>query len=189
MGCLVFGLHHGGHGQTRLSRADSCREAAVAWAKGEVGVREKTGRNDGPRIDFYNRTARVPLRSPYCASFVWTTFMQVGCKPVGIVAVGQARAWFRDSKKVVLTQQMLRGNRRMVATPKRGCVVGYYFQTNLNRISHIEILDLIDFEGGWIYCIGANTSARSSATVVNRAGDGVYYVRRKLNTFFVISEI
>ena len=100
-----------------------------------------------------------------------------------------ARAYFQNPKKVVLTQQMLRGNRRMIALPKRGSVVGYYFQAKLNRISHIEILDEIDLYGEYIYCVGANTSARSSATVVNRTGDGVYYVRRRLQTFYLISEL
>lgn len=188
MGYCVFGLCAHSHGQVRLT-PDSCLKSAVVWAKTQVGVREKTGRNDGLRVDFYNQTAKVPLRSPYCASFVWTAFVLVGCKPEGIKYPAQARQWFLNKSQVVLTQRSLRGNRRMLKTPKAGCVVGYYFQKPFNRISHIEILEKIDFEDEYIYCVGANTSARSSATSVDRAGDGVYYVRRRLNTFHVISDV
>lgn len=151
-----------------------------------MGVREKTGRNDGPRVDFYNRTAKVALRSPYCASFVYTAFCMVGCVPK-IKNPAKARAWFKDPKKIVMTQQSMRGNRRMIKIPTAGTVVGYYFQNKLNAISHIEILDRIDLEEGYIYCIGANTSARSSAISVDRAGDGVYYVRRNIKSFSVIA--
>jgi hypothetical protein len=197
---LVFGIFVDSHGQTGLNpipspspvgkgAEDSIRASVYSWALSEVGVREKTGRNDGARIDHYNKTAGVPLRSPYCASFVWTAFVQSKYKPKGVKYPAQARQWFQDPKRLVLSQQSLRGNRRMMKLPKRGDVVGYYFRSGFNAISHIEILDRIDLEGEYIYCIGANTSAKNSASSVDRAGDGVYYVRRKLSSFYQIHNV
>lgn len=168
---------------------DSIRVAVYSWALSEVGVREKTGHNDGARIDFYNKTAKVPLRSPYCASFVYSAYVQAKLIPKGVKYPAQARQWFLDPKRLVISQQSLRGNRRMMKLPKRGDVVGYYFRSGINSISHIEILDRIDLEGEYIYCIGANTSAKNSANSVDRAGDGVYYVRRKLSSFYQIHNV
>lgn len=178
------------YGQTGLvSKEDSLREAVYGWAFKEVGVVEKTGHNDGARIDFYNKTAGTPLRSPYCASFVWTAYTHAKCAPKDVKYPAQARQWFQNPKRLVMSQQSLRGNRRMMKLPKRGDVVGYYMRSGYNAISHIEILDKIDLEGEYIYCVGANTSARNSASSVNRAGDGVYYVRRKLSSFYQIHNI
>lgn len=177
------------HGQAGLTKEDSIRASVYSWALSEVGVREKTGHNDGARIDFYNKTAKVPLRSPYCASFVYSAYVQAKLIPKGIKYPAQARQWFQDPKRLVISQQSLRGNRRMMKLPKRGDVVGYYFRSGFNAISHIEILDRIDLEGEYIYCIGANTSAKNSANSVDRAGDGVYYVRRKLSSFYQIHNV
>jgi hypothetical protein len=159
---------------------------------GEVGLREPRGRNDHPRILDYHRSVSeylVKLKPvpPYCASFVNYCYIQAGFKPTKVVAPARARDWFKVDSRTVLTQQTLRGNRRMIHQPKRGDVVGYIFYGNV--ISHIEILDKLDLDDGYLYAIGANTSGSNAFNTVNREGDGVYYVRRKIKMFYKIADI
>lgn len=161
-------------------------------ALAEVGLREPHGRNDHPRILDYHRSvssylAKLKPIPPYCASFVYYCYSKAGLKPTAISAPARARDWFKVDSRIVLTQQTLRGNRRMVKMPKRGDVVGYIFSGG--NISHIEILDKIDIEEGYIYAIGANTSGSNAYNTVNREGDGVYYVRRRIKMFYRIANI
>lgn len=126
---------------------------------------------------------------PYCASFVWYCYRAAGIKPDFIANPARARDWFRVPSRLVMNQQSLRGNRRMIKMPKRGDVVGYYFRTRSNAISHIEILDRVDLDLGYIYAIGANTSGSQAYNTVNRDGDGVYYVRRSIKSFYRIDDV
>ena len=86
-----------------------------------------------------------------------------------------------------MTQQNLRGNQRMIRIPERGSVVGYIFYGN--AISHVEILDKIDLAEGYVYCVGANTSNRNASNTVDREGQGVYYVKRKIKMFYAIADV
>jgi hypothetical protein len=159
---------------------------------GEVGLREKRGANDHPRILDYHRSVNQGLTKmrpvpPYCASFVNYCYVKAGYKPTLVPNPARARDWFRVESRTVLTQQTLRGNRRMIQQPKRGDVVGYIFRGGV--VSHIEILDKLDMEEGYVYAIGANTSGSNAFNTVNREGDGVYYVRRRIKMFYKISTV
>lgn len=181
----------GSRGQTGLVATDSLREKIWHTALGEVGLREPRGRNDHPRILDYHRAVSTWLYkhrpvAPYCASFVWYCYTKAGVKPK-IANPARAREWFLVSKQTVLTQQSLRGNRRMLKLPKKGDVIGYIFYGG--AISHVEILERIDLEEGYVYAIGANTSGAQAYNTVNREGDGVYYVRRSVKSFYKISDV
>jgi len=157
-----------------------------------VGLREPKGRNDHPRILDYHRSvstwlAQVKPVPPYCASFVNYCYTKAGVKPTKVVAPARARDWFKVESRIVLTQQTLRGNQRMIKLPRKGDVIGYIFYGN--TISHIEILDRIDLEEGYLYAIGANTSGSNAYNAVDREGDGVYYVRRRIKMFYRIANI
>lgn len=159
---------------------------------GEVGLREPRGRNDHPRILDYHRSVNTYLAKmtpvpPYCASFVNYCYTKAGVKVSKVVAPARARDWFKVSSRIVLTQQTLRGNQRMVKMPKKGDVIGYIFYGK--NISHIEILEKIDIAEGYLYAIGANTSGDNAYNTVNREGDGVYYVRRRIKMFYQIADV
>lgn len=171
---------------------DSIRVRIFDIARKEVGVVEQSGKNDHPHITAYHRSVSEWLAAlrpspPYCASFVNYCYKNAGVKVKGVPNPARARDWFLVKQRIVLTQQALRGNQRMIRLPQKGDVVGYIFYGN--AISHIEILDRIDLEEGYIYCIGANTSNRNSANSVEREGQGVYYVRRRIRMFNQIAEI
>jgi hypothetical protein len=44
----------------------------------ELGVREKTGHNDGPRVEQYLRAAGLKKGAPWCAAFVCWVFDRAG---------------------------------------------------------------------------------------------------------------
>ena len=189
-----------GFGKARLSQdphpVDSSkrviRELVLSIAKKEIGVRELTGRNDHPRIVVYHRSVSEWLANyrpaqPYCASFVNYVMKAAGVKVTGVANPARARDWFTVKKRIVLTQQNLRGNQRMIKLPQKGSIVGYIFYGN--AISHVEILDRIDLDEGYLYCVGANTSAKNASNTVDREGQGVYYVRRKIKMFYAIVDV
>lgn len=164
----------------------------LAIARAEIGVTERTGKNDHPRIIVYHRTvsewlAKSKPGQPYCASFVNYCMLSAGVKVTGVPNPARARDWFLNKKRIVLTQQQIRGNRRMIRLPERGSVVGYIFYGG--AISHVEILDRIDLDEGYLYCVAANTSSRGAATSVVREGQGVYYVKRRIRMFYQIVDI
>lgn len=164
----------------------------MSIAKAEIGVTERTGHNDHPRIVLYHRSvsewlANYKPAQPYCASFVNYVLKTAGVKVTGVPNPARARDWFAVKKRIVLTQQNLRGNQRMIKLPQKGSIVGYIFYGN--AISHVEILDRIDLDEGYVYCVGANTSQKNATNSVNREGQGVYYVRRKIKMFYAIVDV
>lgn len=165
------------------------RERVYKIALGEVGMTEK-GHNNNPKILEFHRSVNSSLAKirpvpPYCASFVWWCFQRAGVKPTRIKNPARARDWFAAKDRIVLTQQTLRGNQRMMKLPEKGDVIGYVFSGG--TISHVEIFERFDLDNGWVWAVGGNTSARQSATSVNREGEGVFYVKRKLKMVYAIA--
>lgn len=191
---FILGLCVNSFGQTGLidTSKSAIRERVLKIAKAEIGVVEKTGRNDHPRIVIYHQSvsewlARYKPGQPYCASFVNYVLKTAGVKVTGVANPARARDWFTVKKRIVMTQQTLRGNQRMMKLPEKGSLVGYIFYGN--AISHVEILDRIDLDEGYVYCVGANTSAKNAANTVDREGQGVYYVKRKIKMFYAIVDV
>lgn len=54
------------------------RSQVLAVARGEIGVRELTGRNDGPRVAQYLAYCDLPEGHAWCAAFVSWCFGQTG---------------------------------------------------------------------------------------------------------------
>ncbi|MCE7039003.1 hypothetical protein [Dyadobacter sp. CY312] len=168
------------------------REKVLLLARKEVGVVERTGKNDHPRITVYHKSvsdwlANYRPAQPYCASFVNYIMKSAGVKVTSVPNPARARDWFLVPSRTIMTQQTMRGNQRMMKLPERGAVVGYIFYGN--AISHIEILDRIDLDEGYIYCVGANTSGKNAANTVEREGQGVYFVKRKIKMFYKIADV
>lgn len=103
-------------------------------AKAETWVREKTNRNDHPRIKEYNRFAHVPLNSPYCASGLYFTARKAGLD-FEIKSPAAVRSWFADKSKVIYDH---RQPGRFQATPRRMDVVWLY-QSHIEAIADQSI--------------------------------------------------
>lgn len=151
-----------------LYKADSdeasrARRLLVKIAQGELGLREKTGRNDGKRIAEF--LARVGLKQPepWCAAYISWVFSEAGFeKPRS----GWSPALFPVSR---LARSALPGN-----------VIGIYFPEK-KRIAHVGLIEKQD--GDWLLSLEGNTNLSGS-----RDGDGVYRKRRHRKTVYAIAD-
>ena len=150
-----YSLHSGHHINQAPARAIIDRARLLSIAKNELGVREVSGRNDGPKVAAYLRYVGAEKGSPWCAAFVSWVFGKAGY-------VAPRNPWspalFPLNKR---TQQV-----------NPAVVFGIYF-SHLNRIAHCGFVERQ--EGSWLITIEGNTNIAGS-----REGDGVYRKRRAL---------
>lgn len=129
----------------------------IEVASAEIGVRERTGRNDGQRVEAYLSVTGMTKGQPYCAAFVSWVFKAAGYdRP--------RTAW----SPALFTSRVL------VKTAAPGNVFGIRFPA-LNRIAHCGLVAKV--KGDWISTIEANTNLPGS-----RDGDGVYARTRHIRT-------
>lgn len=128
-------------------------------AKGEVGVKEWSGRNDGPRVEEYLACVGLKRGSPYCAAFVSWVFMKAG---YGVPRTGWSPALFPIG--------------RIVKEPAPGMVFGIYFKS-LGRIAHCGFVQGV--RGNWVVTVEANTDPSGG-----RNGDGVYQRMRHKRSIY-----
>jgi len=140
-----------------------CRQKLVSIALREVGVREKTGRNDGKRVEEYLSTVKLKSPNPYCAAFLSWVFKQEGyAKP--------RSGWSPDLVPIS----------RLTHNPSPANIVGYYFP-DLGRVAHVGMIEKVQHD--WAITIEANTNIAGS-----REGEGVYRKRRHLKTIYRIAD-
>lgn len=134
---------------------DNCRAAILKIARAELGVRELTGKNDGPRVEEYLAVAGLKKGQPWCAAFISWIFRQEGFhEPI----TGWSPSLFPAS--------------RLTSKLKAAQVFGIYIPQK-KRIAHAGIIERI--QGDWYLSIEGNTNLYGSIE-----GDGVY--RRKRHT-------
>lgn len=118
-------------------------------ARGELGVRERSGKNDGPRILIYQGAVGLKSGDPWCAAFVSWVFFKAGYpKP----RTGWSPALFPLA--------------RIKKTAAPGMLFGIYFPA-LKRIAHCGFVESL--RGDWVITIEGNTNQAGA-----REGDGVY---------------
>jgi len=128
-------------------------------ANREVGVREWSGRNDGPRVEEYLSCVGLKRGAPYCAAFVSWVFMRAG---YGAPRTGWSPALFPAD--------------RLVGKPSPGMVFGIYFKS-LGRIAHCGLVEKV--RGDWVVTVEANTDPSGG-----RNGDGVYLRMRHKRSIY-----
>lgn len=135
----------------------------VEVAARELGVRERTGQNDGLRVEAYLATVNLKKGQPWCAAFVSWVYKQAGySRP----RTAWSPALFPSSR---LARSALPGNLLAVYFPK------------LKRIAHVGII--LKMDGEWCSSIEGNTNNQGS-----REGDGVYRKRRHVKTIYRIAD-
>lgn len=118
-------------------------------ARAELGVREKTGKNDGIKVEAYLKYVGFKKGNPWCAAYVSWVFKQAGYpKP--------RTAW----------SPSLFPSARLIKEPSAGMVFGIYF-LDLKRIAHCGLIENI--QGDFLLTIEGNTNVEGS-----REGQGVY---------------
>jgi cell wall-associated NlpC family hydrolase len=172
MGILCFAFT-GGNGMlssnllrtapTGTTVTSAARTQLVKLAENEIGIREKTGRNDGPRVEEYLRCVGLKKGQPWCAAFVSFIYQKGGfAKPRS----GWSPALFPSGR---LARSALPGN-----------LIGIYFSEQ-KRIAHVGII--VQQEGDWMISVEGNTGISGG-----REGDGVYRKRRQVRTVHSIAD-
>lgn len=138
----------------------------------EIGIREKTGQNDGERVEEYLRSCGLKKGQPWCAAFVTWVFKQ---SEVKAITSAYSPSWF-PSKKVVYT----RGSQNN-QTPVQADVFGIYFSSK-GRIAHVGFIDVWNDSDSFCMTVEGNTNDAGS-----REGDGVYRKRRLKRQIYKVS--
>lgn len=139
------------------------RVSLIRRAQNELGVREKTGNNDGPRVEAYLKSVGLHAGDPYCAAFISYLFLMEGYK-------APKSGWCPD----------LFPTSRLARSTLKGNVIGIYF-IDKKRIAHVGLIEKVDDQ--WCISIEANTNIAGG-----REGDGVYRKRRHFRTIYQMAD-
>lgn len=145
------------------------RTCVTRSAAADVGVREASGRNDGPEVERY--LAHVGLGPGYawCAAFVSYHLDQCGVD-------NPRSAW---SPAFALAKDQVWSPRKAIRSPRPGDVFSIWFP-RMGRVGHVGLVT--GFDGKYINTIEGNSSGPGS-----REGDGVYARRRQLSKIHAIT--
>lgn len=146
-----------------IESGNARRLQLVKLAKNEIGVREATGHNDGPRVEEYLATVGLKKGQPWCAAFISWVYVKAGFrKPLS----GWSPSFFPASR---LTKTLLPGH-----------VLGIYMP-KAKRIAHVGLIEKLD--GDWCLSIEGNTNLSGAIE-----GDGVYRKRRHIKTLYQVAD-
>jgi len=129
----------------------------------QIGVREKTGHNDGDQVESYLNSAGLGKGYPWCASFVFWTFTQCG-DTLDIKYPAWVPSYFPNDKLILVRNEFKLRN------PMFGDLIGIWFNSK-GRLAHIGFYDGENKK--FYFTVEGNTNIAGS-----REGDGVYRKRR-----------
>ena len=147
----------------------------------ELGIKEKTGHNDGPRVEQYLHAVSLKKGDPWCAAFVCWVFEKAG---LANPHTGWAPDLFPEGKVIwqrkagLQTGGKLRDLHRP-PLPRRGDVFGIWFPEK-GRIAHVGFVDR--WEESWVITVEGNTNEAGS-----REGDGVWRKRRLVGSVWKVA--
>jgi hypothetical protein len=124
-------------------------ERLIPIAMAELWVREKTGKNDGKRVEEYLASVKLKKGNPYCAAFVSWVYKEAG---YDLPRTGWSPALFPAA--------------RLAKAAAPGNVFGIYFPA-LKRIAHCGLV--VSSRSDWVSTVEGNTDASGG-----REGGGVY---------------
>lgn len=136
----------------------------------ELGVKEQSGKNDGPRVEAYLAYVGLKRGNPWCAAFV--------CWALGKAGIPNPKSGYSPSLFPWIKKIWIRGDpfpQKLVA----GDVFGLYFPEK-GRIAHVGFID--EITGNTLISVEGNTNEAGS-----REGDGVLRKRRLLSSIYSIS--
>jgi LysM repeat protein len=129
----------------------------------QIGIRELTGHNDGDDVEKYLKSAGLSKGYPWCASFVYWTFLNCG-DTLDLKYPAWVPSYFPENKLIYVRNKLKNRN------PKYGDLIGIWFNSK-NRLAHIGFYD--GENRNFYFTVEGNTNIAGS-----REGDGVYRKRR-----------
>lgn len=150
----------------------SLRPCVVACAKDEIGVKERTGNNDGERVERYLQETGLKKGNPWCAAVQAYLY---SCCNIKNPKSAYCPDWFR--KKDVIYQRNTTKKDFDVCRP--GDLFGLWF-TEKGRIAHMGMIEKV--EGQKVTTLEGNTNDEGG-----RDGDGFYRKYRLKNQIFAVA--
>lgn len=134
-------------------------------ARKQVGVREKTGRNDGPEIRQYLASVGLPEGNPYCYAGHYWTFTQV-TTIVPIPRTGLVARFWNDAVRYGIVTEYV---------PAVGDFMVWRYATSI--YGHTERIVHVDNKG-WVTTVAMNVPTKGRGS--ERDGDGIDFRHRNV---------
>jgi len=173
-------------------KSETDRQRLQSIYSKEVGVREKTNKNDGERIANYLNYTGLPEGYAWCAAFVSWSFGEAGFKEPKTawspaLFPKKTIIWNRGpvKKKSLGNLKIADSERNKVGNeeyhlPAAGDVFGIYF-ASLKRIAHAGFVD--EWGDKYVITVEGNTNNGGG-----REGDGVYRKRRPVSSIYQVAK-
>ena len=165
-------LEHNGEAQENMRLKKDPRRLLVIAAPLFVGVREKTGHNDGPIIELIQKTIGGAYREPYCLAFAQTLIAFVE-KVYGIESpihpTEHCMTCWRNSPK----------HSRVLFSPDPGAITIYNHQGTDSGHAAIFIESITERKEKFAHNVEANTTGGVDPYgAIVREGGGIYWTKR-----------
>jgi hypothetical protein len=150
--------------------SNDTRAEVAAIYKSQLGVREKTGRNDGKDVEKYLKSVGLGKGFAWCAAFVHWCLNEAGVK-------NSITAWSptaHNKKNIVYF------NNKFKKPAQQADVITLYYSSK-SRIGHTGFFDHMQSENMTVNYEG-NTNRGNS-----NEGDGVYLTFRPVKTLYSIT--
>ncbi len=177
---LCAALANGGLGlaqaqdrQAPLVESGGGRERVVDVARSLVGLREETGRNDGPLVEKILAFVGLEKGDPWCAAANFYCYQQAG-EWIRVPRSGWSPDWVEGAQ-----WKQGRGPH-----PQPGDTFGIYFESK-GRVAHTG---MIERWGDAVTTLEGNTGATGSVGEADRNGDGYYRKRRLKRQIYAVRD-
>lgn len=170
---VYFVLFSGIRGYSNSCITQTCVEQTYL---SQVGVKEKSGKNDGVDVEMYLKAVGLGREYSWCAAFVRWCFDQCGVKTT-------INAWSPTAEN---TKNIVFKGRQWQKEPRSGDVLTLW-SLKLGRINHTGFIHRLR-DSKTVETVEGNTSGTSvvSGSVSDVNGDGVY---RKIRPLYSIHSI
>ncbi|HEY1021458.1 MAG TPA: hypothetical protein VGE06_04065, partial [Flavisolibacter sp.] len=164
----------------------------------DIGIREKTGKNDGQRIEEYLSYVGLGKGNPWCAAFICWVYGKAGVVnprsgwspalfPESRVIWSRRRGIIKNSSLNIQHSSSISANSTKHSKfniqnspkPRAADIFGIWFQDK-KRIAHCGFID--DWQEKYVITVEGNTNESGS-----REGDGVYRKRRLISTVYKVA--
>lgn len=143
----------------------------------EVGVREATGNNDGPRVEEYLSSVNLGKGYPWCAAFPHWAYRKNGRVLEPARRFAAAATWHPESRRVWERDGWTPEEGEVLSKPGDHLAIYY---SNLGRIGHTAVI--IEETEDYFRTVEGNTNSEGS-----REGNGVFIRKRLKRSTYCVS--
>jgi hypothetical protein len=155
---------------------DSLRKCVQEVYSSQVGVRELTGKNDGPEVKQYLASVKLKEGFAWCAAFV--NYCLESCS-IKTPKSGWVPSWLIKERIIYNSKQIyVAGN---YTKPLRGDLI-FLYNKEMGRPAHIGFVD--EWGDEYVKTVEGNTN-----TAGGREGNGVYRKIRPIRTIYAVVDI